>query len=37
MGRLGQPDEVAETVLWLANVGYVTRKIIGVDGGSYPF
>ncbi|KAK4502355.1 hypothetical protein PRZ48_005780 [Zasmidium cellare] len=37
VGRLGQPEEIAETVLWLANVGYVTRKIIGVDGGSYPF
>ncbi|EME85161.1 uncharacterized protein MYCFIDRAFT_101069, partial [Pseudocercospora fijiensis CIRAD86] len=33
VGRLGRPEEVAETVLWLVSTGYVTRKIIPVDGG----
>lgn len=36
VGRLGTPEEVAETVLWMVNTGYVTRKIIGVDGGFHP-
>ncbi|SMY22910.1 unnamed protein product [Zymoseptoria tritici ST99CH_1A5] len=36
VGRLGQPAEIAETVLWMVKTGYVTRKIIGVDGGVHP-
>lgn len=35
MGRLGTPDEVAETVLWMVKTGYVTNKVIGVDGGLF--
>ncbi|KAF2721160.1 NAD(P)-binding protein [Polychaeton citri CBS 116435] len=37
VGRLGMPEEVAETVMWLVKCGYVTNKVIGVDGGMYPY
>lgn len=37
VGRLGRPEEVAATVLWMASVGYVTNKVVGVDGGYYPY
>ncbi|KXT11299.1 hypothetical protein AC579_1666 [Pseudocercospora musae] len=37
VGRLGRPEEVAETVLWLVSTGYMTRKIIPVDGGYHPY
>ncbi|KAL0258153.1 hypothetical protein SLS55_007325 [Diplodia seriata] len=33
VGRLGRPEEIAETVLWMVKTGYVTNKIITVDGG----
>lgn len=33
MGRFGHPDEVASTVLWMVGNGYVTNKVIAVDGG----
>jgi 3-oxoacyl-[acyl-carrier protein] reductase len=35
LGRLGQPADVANTVLYLASdlSGYVTGQVIGVDGG----
>ncbi len=35
LGRYGQPDEIAETVLWLTGPGaaYVTGAVIPVDGG----
>lgn len=36
VGRLGTPDEVAETVLWMINSGYVTNKVIALDGGMVP-
>jgi len=35
LGRLGTPDEIAETVLWMVKTGYVTNKVIGVDGGMF--
>ncbi len=35
IGRLGFPDEVAETVVWMVKTGYVTNKVIGVDGGLF--
>ncbi len=35
MGRIGQPEEVANTILYLASdlASYVTGQVIGVDGG----
>lgn len=33
VGRLGTPDEIAATVVWMVNCGYVTNKIVPVDGG----
>lgn len=33
VGRFGQPQEIAETVLWMVKSGYVTNKVIAVDGG----
>lgn len=36
IGRLGTPDEVADTVLWVVKTGYVTNKLIAVDGGMVP-
>lgn len=35
MGRVGQPEEVAATVAFLASDGaaYITRQVIGVNGG----
>lgn len=35
MGVLGTPEEVAETVLWMVKTGYVTNKVVGVDGGMF--
>lgn len=36
VGRFGQPEEVAETVMWMVKNAYVTNKIITVDGGMVP-
>ena len=36
VGRFGQPEEIAETVLWMVKTAYVTNKIIAVDGGMVP-
>lgn len=33
LGRLGTPDEVAEAILFLAESGYITGQILGVNGG----
>ncbi|KAF8855827.1 putative short-chain dehydrogenase/reductase [Acephala macrosclerotiorum] len=35
IGRLGFPDEIAEMVLWMVKTGYVTNKVIAVDGGFF--
>ena len=35
LGRLGRPEEVAETVMWMIKTGYVTNKVVGVDGGMF--
>ena len=37
VGRLGRPEEVAETVLWMVKNAYLTNKVIAVDGGYYPY
>ncbi|KAI1624999.1 3-oxoacyl-reductase [Exophiala viscosa] len=33
IGRLGKPEEIAETVVWMVKTGYVHNKVIAVDGG----
>ena len=33
LGRLGRPEEIAETVLHLVNNPYITGQVITVDGG----
>ncbi|KIW14913.1 hypothetical protein PV08_07698 [Exophiala spinifera] len=33
IGRLGKPEEIAETVLWMVKTGYVHNKVVAVDGG----
>jgi 3-oxoacyl-[acyl-carrier protein] reductase len=35
LGRLGQPDEVAEAVIFLAGNGYMTGQTIHLTGGLY--
>ncbi|KAK7511840.1 3-oxoacyl-reductase [Phyllosticta citriasiana] len=35
IGRLGKPEEVAETVIWMVKTACVTNKVIGVDGGFF--
>ena len=37
VGRLGRPEEVAETVVWMVRNAYVTNKVIAVDGGYYAY
>ena len=27
IGRLGKPEEIAETVLWMVKTGYVNNKV----------
>lgn len=33
IGRLGKPEEIAETVVWMVKTGYVHNKVVAVDGG----
>ncbi|KIW04646.1 uncharacterized protein PV09_04391 [Verruconis gallopava] len=35
IGRLGKPDEIADTVLWMVKNSYVTNKVVAVDGGMF--
>jgi NAD(P)-dependent dehydrogenase (short-subunit alcohol dehydrogenase family) len=32
-GRVGEPEEIADTILFLAGNAYMTGKVIGCDGG----
>lgn len=36
VGRLGQPDEVADLLLAVVTNGYLTNQTVGLDGGTYP-
>jgi len=36
MGRLGEVGEIADTVVWMVKNGYLTNKVIGIDGGLFP-
>lgn len=36
VGRLGQPDEVADLALAIARNPYLTNQVISLDGGLYP-
>ncbi|WP_110686484.1 SDR family oxidoreductase [Salinicola aestuarinus] len=33
MGRIGEPQEIANAVLWLAEAGFTTGALVDVDGG----
>jgi 3-oxoacyl-[acyl-carrier protein] reductase len=36
LGVIGRPEEIAETVIWMVKTGYLTNKVIIVDGGILP-
>jgi 3-oxoacyl-[acyl-carrier protein] reductase len=36
LGRLGRPEEIAQTVLYLAENPYITGQVVTVDGGFLP-
>lgn len=36
IGRVGQPEEVAEMALAVLANGYVNSQVVGIDGGMYP-
>jgi NAD(P)-dependent dehydrogenase (short-subunit alcohol dehydrogenase family) len=33
MGRIGEPEEIANGILWLAEAGFTTGALIDIDGG----
>ncbi|MES3676716.1 SDR family oxidoreductase [Halomonas elongata] len=33
MGRIGEPEEIAEGVLWLAEAGFTIGALVDIDGG----
>ncbi|KEF51555.1 uncharacterized protein A1O9_12472 [Exophiala aquamarina CBS 119918] len=35
IGRLGKPEEIAETIVWMVKTGYVHNKVVAVDGGMF--
>ena len=35
-GVVGRPDEIAKTVFWMVKTGYLTNKVVSVDGGVLP-
>lgn len=36
VGRVGQPEEVADLVVAVLRNGYMTNHVLGIDGGMYP-
>ena len=36
VGRLGQPDEVADLALAMLGNPYMTNQVVSLDGGIYP-
>ncbi len=36
VGRFGSPDEVAELAMTMLRIGYLTSKVVGIDGGLHP-
>jgi 3-oxoacyl-[acyl-carrier protein] reductase len=36
VGRLGTPEEVADLALAMLRNGYLTNKVVTLDGGLYP-
>ncbi|RUS19750.1 hypothetical protein BC937DRAFT_87001 [Endogone sp. FLAS-F59071] len=36
VGRLGQPDEVADAIVLFVTNGYITNQTLSVDGGMHP-
>jgi 3-oxoacyl-[acyl-carrier protein] reductase len=36
VGRLGQPDEVADLALAMLRNRYLTNQVVSLDGGIYP-
>ena len=36
VGRLGQPDEVADLALAILRNRYLTNQVVSLDGGIYP-
>lgn len=37
LGRMAEPEEIAQTILWTAGAGYVAGASVVVDGGYGPF
>jgi 3-oxoacyl-[acyl-carrier protein] reductase len=36
VGRLGQPEEVADLALAILRNAYLTNQVVSLDGGMYP-
>jgi 3-oxoacyl-[acyl-carrier protein] reductase len=36
VGRVGRPEEVADFALAVLSNGYLTSKVLSIDGGMYP-
>ena len=36
VGRVGRPEEIADLAMAILTNGYLTSKVLSIDGGSYP-
>ena len=36
VGRVGQPEEVADLAIAILRNGYVNSQVVSIDGGMYP-